>query len=116
MIKLSTEHIKTVLTKVSSTLRDQSVKIAELEEKVEHFKKKEKAQELAEKMEEKNIDSGHSKEEKIARLMEAEDFDVIEKAIEMNSDRFDKIAHIDSQTGNGTDAFSTLYSYLNNET
>ncbi len=112
MIKLSTEHTKTILTKAASTLRTQSTKIAELEEKVKHFEKKEKAEELAEKMESKHINSEHSKEEKIARLMQADDFDVIERAIEMSSDKFDKIAHIDSQTGNSTDALSELSSYL----
>lgn len=115
MIKLSNEHIKTVLTKVASTLRSQNTKIAELEEMVEHHKKKDRAEDLAKKMEEKNINSEHSHEEKVAKLMAADDLDVIERAIDMSSDKFDKIANVDSQAGNSTDSFSQLYSYVLSE-
>ena len=62
---------------------------------------------LAKTMEEKGFDPQISHEEKVQRLMDADDLDVVEKAIDLSAPQF-KLASVSDNPGNASDALGAL--------
>lgn len=107
MDKLSADKVAEVLSQVGPALRALSGENRNLKEKVAHFELMERAEKLAGVMEEKGLDSQISHDEKVQRLMSADDLDVVEKAVDLSAPQF-KIASVSDHPGNPSDALSAF--------
>ncbi len=103
MNKLSSEKVADVLSQVGPALRALSSENQSLKEKVAFYERRERATKIASEMEAKNLDPDSSHDEKIQRLMENEDLDVVEKAIDMSAPQI-KLAALSDDPGNASDA------------
>jgi hypothetical protein len=114
MIKISSENIKETMLEAASVIRDQESKLAELQEKIAHFQKKERCEKIASVMEEKNINSGMSFSEKVAELMHQEDLNRIESAVEIVTPHVNTFElERTEKTASSVDAKLKLYQALN---
>lgn len=103
MQKLSSTKVAEVLSQVGPTLRAQQAEIQSLKEKVAFYQRKERVEKIANEMEAKNLDPDSTLEQKVQRLMEGEDLDVVEKAIDMSAPQI-KLAALSDDPGNTADA------------
>lgn len=107
MKKLSSEEVAATLSQVGPTLRALSEENRALKEKVAHFEKRDRVEKIASVMEEKQLDTSSTYEEKIAALMQREDLDVVENAIQMSAPQI-KLAEVSDAPGNPSDAQSAF--------
>lgn len=107
MNKLSSTKVAEVLTQVPIALRAQQEKIASLEEKIASFEKRDRATKIASAMQTKNLSPDTSYDEKVAALLERDDLDVYEKAIDLSAPQIKLAALSDhpSNAANAEDAF-----------
>lgn len=105
MNKLSSTKVAEVLAQVPIALRAQQEKIAELQEKVASYEKRDRVTKIASAMQSKNLDPETSYEEKVSSLMGRDDLDVYEKAIDLSAPQI-KVASLsdDPSSGNGANA------------
>lgn len=103
MNKLSSTKVAEVLAQVPVALRAQQEKIASLEEKIASFEKRDRATKIASAMQTKNLSPDTSYEEKVASLMERDDLDVYEKAIDLSAPQI-KLAALSDHPSNATNA------------
>jgi hypothetical protein len=103
MNKLSSTKVAEVLAQVPIALRAQQQEIAELKEKVAGFEKQARATKIASAMQTKNLSPDTSYEEKIAALMDRDDLDVYEKAIDLSAPQI-KLAALSDHHGNSANA------------
>lgn len=103
MNKLSSTKVAEVLAQVPVALRAQQAEIAELKEKIAHFEKRDRVVKIASAMQTKNLDAETSYEEKVASLMDSDNLDVVEKAIEFSAPQV-KLAALSDHPGNPSNA------------
>jgi hypothetical protein len=103
MQKLSSIKVAEVLAQVPIALRAQQQEIVELKEKVAHYEKVDRATKIASDMQRKNLNNDSTFEEKVASLMESDDLDVVEKAVDLSAPQI-KLASLSDHHGNSTDA------------
>lgn len=103
MNKLSSTKVAEVLAQVPIALRAQQEKIASLEEKIASFEKRDRATKIASAMQTKNLSPDTSYDEKVAALMERDDLDVYEKAIDLSAPQI-KLAALSDHPGNAANA------------
>jgi hypothetical protein len=107
MQKLSSTKVAEVLSQVGPTLRALSEENQTLKEKIAHYERMDRVEKIASSMEAKNLDPDTSYQEKIERLMGAEDLGVVEKAIEFSAPQI-KLAALSDDPGNSHDAESAF--------
>ncbi len=107
MNKLSSTKVAEVLAQVPTVLRAQQETIAELQEKVASYEKRDRAIKIASAMQTKNLSPDTSYDEKVAALMERTDLDVYEKAIDLSAPQIKLVALSDhpGNAANAEDAF-----------
>lgn len=105
MEKISTQQAAELQKLAASTLRalsEENVKLRtsneELVEKVASYEKRERAEHIAGKMEEKGLNTDLSFQEKIAQIMQRDDLDVLEQAVSMSSPQM-KLASVHDAEG-----------------
>ena len=103
MNKLSSTKVAEVLAQVPIALRAQQQEIAELKEKVATYEKRDRVTKLASAMEAKNLSPDTTLDEKVAALMERDDLDVYEKAINLSAQQI-KLAALSDHPGNPSNA------------
>lgn len=103
MEKLSTEKVAGILRQVGPVLRAQSEEIADLKEKLAGKNLRERAEKIASQMDAKNLEPDLSHAEKVDRLLQNDDLDVVEKAIDMSAQQV-KLASVSDEPGSDTDA------------
>lgn len=103
MNKLSSTKVAEVLSQVPLALRAQQEKIAELQEKIAHYEKRDRVVKIASAMQAKNLDPETSMDEKIESLMGHNDLDVYEKAIDLAAPQI-KVASLSDRPSNGASA------------
>ncbi len=109
MEKLSSTKVAAVLSQVGPSLRALSEENQVLREKVAQFEKRARVQNIATKMEAKNLDPETSYDDKIEALMGADDLGVVEKAIDLSAPQI-KVASLSDHQGNPSDAISAFES------
>lgn len=107
MEKLSHTEVTGILSQVGPTLRAQQAEIEALREKVATYEKRDRVTKLASEMQAKDLDPDTSLEEKVDRLMESPESDlvVIEKAVGLSAPQL-KLAHIADRSGHAADPAS----------
>lgn len=103
MNKLSSTKVAEVLAQVPIALRALSQENQELKEKVASFEKQARATKIATSMQSKNLSPDTSYEEKVAALLERDDLDVYEKAIDLSAPQI-KLAALSDHPGNAANA------------
>lgn len=103
MNKLSSTKVAEVLAQVPTALRALSQENRELKEKVAHYEKVERVTKIASVMQMKNLNPDTSYEEKVAALMDRNDLDVYEKAIDLSAPQI-KLASLSDDPGNPSNA------------
>lgn len=103
MNKLSSTKVAEVLAQVPIALRALSQENTELKEKLAHFQKMDRVTKIASAMQTKNLSPDTTHEEKIAALMERNDLDVYERAIDLSAPQI-KLASLSDHSGNATNA------------
>jgi hypothetical protein len=103
MNKLSSTKVAEVLAQVPIALRAQQQEIADLKEKIASFEKRDRVTKIASEMNAKNLSPETSFEEKVAALMERDDLEVYEKAINLSAPQI-KLAALSDHPGNPTNA------------
>lgn len=111
MNKLSSEKTAEILRQVGPALRAMSDENTALKEKLAHYAKRERVEKLATVMDAKNLESDLSHEQKVDRLMGADDLDVVEKAVDMSAQQV-KLASLSDYPGGGSDASSAFESAI----
>lgn len=111
MQKLASTKVAEVLAQVPVALRAQQEEIAQLREKVAHYEKRDRVIKIASAMQAKNLDPETSYEEKITNLMDSENLDVVEKAIDLSAPQI-KLAALTDHPGNASDAESAFIAGL----
>lgn len=99
MNKLSSTKVAEVLSQVPIALRAQQQEIADLKEKVAHYEKKDRVIKIASIMQTKNLDPETSYDQKIDNLMNANNLDVVEQAIEFSAPQI-KLASLSEYPNN----------------
>lgn len=107
MNKLSSTKVAEVLNQVGPTLRALSQENQALKVKVAHYEKYDRVTKIASQMEAKHLDVDSSYSEKIERLMNSNDLDVVEKAIDLSAPQI-KLAALSDDPGNPSDAMSAF--------
>lgn len=105
--KLSSDEVAATLSQVGPTLRALSVENTGLKEKVAAYERKERVEKIASAMQEKGLDHDTSHAEKVESLMDSDDLDVVERAIEMSAPQI-KLATVSDHPGNPSDAKSAF--------
>lgn len=103
MNKLSSTKVAEILAQAPVALRAQQEKIAALQEKVAFYEKRDRVTKIASVMQTKNLDPETSYDDKVSNLMEANDLDVYEKAIELSAPQI-KVAALSDHPGNPSNA------------
>lgn len=111
MNKLSSTKVAEVLAQVPIALRAQQEKIAALQEKVAHYEKRDRVTKLASVMQTKNLNPDSTYEEKVASLMEADNLDVYEKAVDLSAPQI-KLASLSDDPGNPSTAEDKFFADL----
>ena len=107
MNKISSEDAAATLAQVGPTLRALSAENEALQEKVAHYQKRDRAEKIASRMEDKQLDPDTSHAQKVDALMEQGDMDVVEKAVDLSAPQI-KLAAISDHAGNPSDAKSAF--------
>ena len=107
MKKISSDDAAATLAQVGPTLRALSAENVALQEKVAHYEKRDRAEKIASQMEAKQLDPESTHGQKIDSLMENDNLDVVEQAIEMSAPQI-KLATISDHPGNPSDAKSAF--------
>ena len=97
---------------VPPLLRDLQEKCASLEEQVAHYERKERVEKIAQQMEVKSLRPELSYNEKVQSLMNADNLEVIEEAVQMQPKQIG-FGTLDKQAGNAIDAFTAFVEQLN---
>lgn len=113
MNKLSSDEVRDTLAQVGPTLRALSEENSDLKEKLAHFQKKERAEKLASSMHQKGLNPETTQEEKVAALMQRDNLDVIEEAVNMSAPQI-KLAEVSDHPGSPSDAASSFVAALMN--
>lgn len=103
MNKLSSTKVAEVLRQVGPTLRAQQAEIYTLKEKVAFYEKRARVEQIASDMEAKNLDPDSSYAQKVETLMDNDDLDVVEKAIQLSAPQI-KLAALSDDPGNPSNA------------
>lgn len=103
MNKLSSTKVAEVLAQVPIALRALSQENQELKEKLASYEKRDRVTKIASQMEAKNLNPETTFEEKVAALMESNDLNTYEKAIELSA-RQVKLAALSDHPGNPSNA------------
>lgn len=111
MNKLSSDEVRDTLAQVGPTLRALSEENSDLKEKLAHFQKMERVAKLASAMHNKGLNPESSLEEKVAALMQRDNLNVIEEAVNMSAPQI-KLAEVSDHPGNPTSAESAFVSAL----
>ncbi len=85
MDKISHAQISQAIKTAAASLRTISVENAELKEKVAHYERKERAEGLANQMDDKGLQPELSFQEKVAGLLKRDNLDAVEEAINMSA-------------------------------
>ena len=85
MEKISAAEVSQLTKLAAENLRSLSVENQDLKTKLATFQKKDHAEKIATKMEEKGLETGLSFSEKVASLMRRDDLQVIEEAVGMTA-------------------------------
>lgn len=107
MQKLSSTKVAEVLLQAPAALRALSEENTALKEKLAHYQKMERVTKIASAMQVKNLDPDTDYNEKVASLMDSDNLDVVEKAIELSAPQI-KLAHLADHPGNSGDAESAF--------
>ena len=107
MNKLSSDKVAEVLAQAGPALRALLEENTALKVKIAHYNQLERVEKLAKTMEDKGFDPQFSHEEKVQRLMGADDLNVVEQAVELSAPQF-KLASVSDHPGNASDALSAL--------
>jgi hypothetical protein len=113
MNKLSSDEVRATLAQVGPTLRALSEENSNLKEKLAHYQKKERAEKLASSMSTKGLNPETTYEEKVAALMQRDNLDVIEEAVNMSAPQI-KLAEVSDHPGNPSDAASVFVNAVMN--
>lgn len=111
MNKLSSDEVRDTLAQVGPTLRALSEENSELKEKLAHFQKVDRVTKLASKMHTKGLNPETSLEEKVAALMQRDNLNVIEEAVNMSAPQI-KLAEVSDHPGNPTNADAAFVASL----
>jgi hypothetical protein len=104
MKKISSEDAAATLAQVGPTLRALSAENSQLRTKVAHYEKRDRAEKIAHQMEAKRLDPETSYDQKVDALMERDNLDVVEQAIEMSAPQIKLAAISSDHVGNPSDA------------
>lgn len=105
MEKIASTKVAGILSQVGPTLRALSDENCALKEKLAFFEKKDRVEKIASQMEAKHLNTDSNYSEKVARLMNEDNLDVMEKAIELSAPQV-KLAALSDEPGNAADAIS----------
>lgn len=94
MEKLSNAEAGQINKLAAQTIRALSGENQELKTKVSAYEKREKAEKLAKQMEEKGLEPDLSMEEKVASLLQRDDLEVMEQAVDLTASQRMKLASI----------------------
>ena len=116
MIKTAQAQAGQMMKLAAENLRALSEENQELKTKVSHYEKKDRAEKIASKMEEKGLEPELSMQDKIAGLLKRDDLSVVEEAVSMSApqmklasvaDGDTRVAVEGDETGNSaSDAFA----------
>ena len=98
MEKISGPQIAGMLKTSSAVIRELSEENQQLRTKVAHFEKKERAEKIASQMAEKELQPELSHSQKVAGLMQRDNLDVVEQAVDISAPQM-KLASIDGGSG-----------------
>lgn len=109
MMKMAAENLR-ALSEENKSVKSEN---DELREKVAHFEREERIEKIAKAMENKNINSGLSFEEKLASLREHEKLDALEEAVNFSAPQL-KLASVSDERqatveGMGSDAAADTF-------
>jgi hypothetical protein len=107
MKKISSEDAAATLAQVGPTLRALSAENSDLRTKVAHYEKRDRAEKIASQMEAKQLDPETTHGQKVDTLMDQDNLDVVEQAVEMSAPQI-KLASISDHAGNPSDAKSAF--------
>jgi hypothetical protein len=110
-MKLSSDEVRATLAQVGPALRALSEENVNLKEKLAHYRKKERAEKLASAMASKGLNPETTVEEKVAALMQRDNLDVIEEAVNMSAPQI-KLAELSDNPGNPSTAESAFVAAL----
>lgn len=113
MNKLSSTDVKNILAEVPPLLRELNEKNAALQEKLAFYKKKERVEKIANEMQVKNLHPELSYEEKVNKLMQKDNLNVVEEAIGMQAPQVG-FGLLDKEAGNTDNALLSFYEGLSN--
>lgn len=113
MNKLSSDDVRDTLAQVGPTLRALSGENSELKVKLAHYQKMERATKLASDMQRKGLNPETTTEEKVAALMQRDNLNVIEEAVNMSAPQI-KLAEVSDHPGNSHDAASAFVAAIMN--
>jgi hypothetical protein len=85
MTKISNAEMSGVLQVTSNTIRELSAENTDLRTKLAQYEKRDHAEKIASAMDEKGLSPELSHKEKVAGLMQRDDLQVVERAVEMNA-------------------------------
>lgn len=103
MNKLASTKVAEVLSQVPIALRALSQENQELKEKIAQYEKRDRVTKIASAMDAKNLNPDTTFDEKVAALMESNDLDVYEKAIDLAAPQI-KLAALSDHPGNPSNA------------
>ncbi len=103
MNKLSSTKVAEVLAQAPIALRALSQENQELKEKLAHYEKRDRVTKIASQMDAKNLNPDTTFDEKVAALMERDDLDVYEKAIDLSAPQI-KLAALSDHPSNAATA------------
>jgi hypothetical protein len=102
MQKLSGAQVEVMLKTSAACLRALSEENQQFREKLAQYQKKERAEALARSMEEKGLNDHLDFPEKVASLMERDDLDLLEKAVDLQAPQM-KLASVSEYGSEGED-------------
>ena len=111
MNKISSETAQAVLGQVGPALRALSDENVALKEKVAFYEKRERVEKLAASMEAKQLDPETTMADKVARLMESDNLDVVEEAVRLSAPQI-KLAALSDHPGNPSSAEGAFVSAI----
>lgn len=103
MNKIASTKVAQVLSQVGPALRALAQENHDLREKLAHYQKRDRAEKIASEMETKQLNPGTSFQEKVAQLMQQDDLQVVEKAVELSAPQI-KLAALTDEPGNAASA------------
>jgi len=109
--KLASDQVAATIAQVGPALRALSEENQGLKEKVAAYERTARVEKIASNMEAKQLDTTTTHAEKVASLLEHDDLDVVEKAIDMSAPQI-KLAAVSDHVGNPSDAASAFASGL----